>query len=391
MRPLRGDIFDAPPFQAFLADMAALGVTPVVEGGRAYAVIAARSNARWWLLPIDNRGAARAGLEMLQPVSWTARVAKTMAGWVAQLGPHRFLGRGQIRLSGLPNLEGAFAGLEAHVACFTGTDGPHRKTALQVLDMNAAILGYAKLSREGHVRPYLRNEAWMLRHLSGLKLASAHVPALLGLRDDEAVTLLITDSLKSTSHNVALELGPKHLAFLEELRSKSVKTGAEATLNWLKDEAVRLTQTAGAAWTARLGRVIELLQPQAASIQVCLTHGDFTPWNCFEQAGRLYVFDWEYAQDLWPVGFDLAHFHLAMAALDAQPAKVPFLLDALARTHFEGDRGQAGNALLLSLACHAAFYLGRLHDAGQPLVNWPAAAARASMIDRLLTGVEGTP
>jgi hypothetical protein len=326
---------------------------------------------------------------MLQPVSWMARLAKILAGWVAKFGPRYFLGKGQIRLSGLPNFGDAFAGLEENVACFTGTEGPHRKTALQVLDKDSAILGYAKLSREIHVRHYLRNEARMLCYLSELKIVSADVPALLRLQDDEEVTLLLTDSLKSPSYDVPLEPGPEHIAFLEELRSKSVKKGARATLDWLEGETARLAETAGYAWSARLGRVNEVLRPQVASLQVCLTHGDFTPWNCFKQAGRLYVFDWEYAQDSWPVGFDLAHFYLATVESDAQPDKVPFLLDALARAHFEGGRGQARYALMLSLACHAAFYLGRLYETGQPLHAWPGAAARAEMIDRLLAGVEG--
>ena len=43
-----------------------------------YAIFAARSNPRWWLVPLDFGGACvRSGFEMFQPVSRLASVAKT--------------------------------------------------------------------------------------------------------------------------------------------------------------------------------------------------------------------------------------------------------------------------------------------------------------------------
>ena len=66
----------SPPFRAFLADIATLGVTQVGRAGVRYSVIKARSNPRWWLLPQDERRAAAAGLEMLQPITRAAKVAK---------------------------------------------------------------------------------------------------------------------------------------------------------------------------------------------------------------------------------------------------------------------------------------------------------------------------
>jgi len=379
----------ASQFCEFLGDMAALGVTPLERHGRRYAVIAARSNRRWWLLPLDRRRAAAMSLEMLQPVTPVAQMAKCAASTLARFGPLRFLGRGRISLTGLSeqaDLQLAFRGNAAHVACFTGTDGPHRKTALQIMDSTANILGYAKLSRAPHVRPYLRNEARVLRQLSELDLRSADVPELLRFRDDSAVTLLITDSLKSAASAAPLVLGPAHLAFLNELRNKSERLGAEPTLQWLRQQTARVAQTAGAAWVRLLDQVMTALQPYAGSIPVCLTHGDFTPWNSFLQRGRLYVFDWEYAQQAWPVGFDLVHFHLATVAPEAQPSQVPTLVETLSCKQFEGNKTLATRSLLLSLACHAVFYIGRLHEAGQQLEEWPGSAMRAEMIEHLLEG-----
>ncbi len=46
--------------------------------------------------------------------------------------------------------------------------------------------------------------------------------------------------------------------------------------------------------------------------------------------------------------------------------------------------------MLLSLTCHALFYLGRLDEAGSTLFDWPEGPARAALIERLLAaGTEG--
>ena len=375
-------------FDAFLADIAEIDVIPGIRGLENYAIIAARSNPRWWLLPLKDRRAAAAGLEMLQPVTKAAMLAKVMARGLARFGPHGMLGRSHLRLSALPDLSGAFAGEMAHVAYFTGTDGPHRKTAIQAMDADGTILGYAKLSRAPHIRPYIRNEAQMLERVAGLGLKTADVPRILALRDDGSVTLLVTDSRKSDAITTPLQPGPEHLRWLEELRRKTEQTGHTKIVDDLSDRLAVLESLAGSEWSARIKRVLGQIRPVAETIPLCLAHGDFTPWNSFLQAGRLYVFDWEYATPAWPVGFDLAHFMLATIPPDQQPQSLPKLLEALASAHFGGDRKASRQALILSLVCHALFYLGRLAETEKPLQDWGDGPARGTMIDRLLDGGE---
>jgi len=378
-------------FSDFLADISALGVVPVDRGGLRYALTAARSNPRWWLLPLDSRRAAAAGLEMLQPVTTAATLAKTVARGLARFGPHGLLGGARFRLSGWPDLDGAFEGRIAHVAYFTGTHGPHRKTALQVMNVDGKILGYAKLSRADHVRPYLRNEAKMLARVAALGLKTAEAPELLATRDDGALTLLVTDSRKSREHSAPLVPGPEHIAFLRELHACTGRGGAFDALDTLSRRASDLAPLAGRDWSTRLARADTVLRPSADVIPVCLNHGDFTPWNSFLQGGRLYVFDWEYGNSTWPVGFDLVHFMLATIPPDRQVDSLPLLTEALASTHFDGDAEAASRALLLSLVCHAVFYMNRLAEVAAPLTDWPDAPVRGAMIDRLLLRMEVMP
>ena len=45
-------------------------------------------------------------------------------------------------------------------------------------------------------------------------------------------------------------------------------------------------------------------------------HGDFTPWNMFVEGGELFVFDWEYAGRLYPMGLDRYHFWMQTALFE---------------------------------------------------------------------------
>lgn len=384
MKRLPTDTVGSDPFLAFLGDLEALGVTPVPDGGLRYARIAARSNARWWLLPIDSRKAAAEGLEMLQPISKAAMIAKAALYGMVRFGPQQLLRRDQIRLSGLPDLTATFNGRAKNVAWFTGTDGPHRKTTLQAMDFDGSILGYAKLSRAAHVRAYIRNEASALQRVAELELTCVDVPRVLSLHDDETLTMLVTDSRKTSLSKTSRQLGPDHLRLLEELRKKTERVGGGGLVEELARQLSMLKPLVGTEWIRRVNRALAVLRPVADQIPVCFTHGDFTPWNTFFQGERLYVFDWEYSNAAWPVGFDLTHFILATTPADAQLDSLQRLQNTLAMGHFTGDRTAAARGLLLSLICHAMFYLVRLAEAGSTLQEWSEGAARGRMIDRLL-------
>lgn len=384
MKPLPKHIRDADPFREFLLDLDALGASSISSGGTPYTVIAARSNPRWWLLPSDNGRVAAAGLEMLQPVTRAAKMAKIIARLMARFGPKRFLGKGVLRFSGLPDLSGTFGSQTVHVAYFTGTDGPHRKTAIQVMDGDGSILGYGKISRNEHIRSYVRNEAEMLARVSALGLATVDLPRILELRDDANLTLLVTDSYKSADVIAPLQLEDLHLRWLNELRARTKQVGAAVLLETLASRLSAVETVAGAGWVNRITQALGALHPVSGDIELCLVHGDFTPWNSFVAGDRLYVFDWEYANPSWPVGYDLVHFMLATIPPGQQLQELPKVLKNLSAAHFDHDEVTARRALLLSLVCHAVFYLGRLAEVQGALAAWGDSPARAALIDSLL-------
>lgn len=378
-------------FAEFLQDLEVLGVRKAVTAGERFALIGARSNARWWLTPLDHDGkCARAGLDMFQPVTRIARVIKSAMTLCARYAPAALPG-GRLRLEGTPNFLPVFRKTDLCCAYFTGTAGPHRKTAVQVMIRSGEIIGYAKISRDPAVKPYLENEARMLSEIAGLDLASADTPQLLDWREgDGDVAWLVTDSLRAPRHSVALDLTTPHYAFLAELAAKTGRPGEGIdTLATLSRTVETLRPELESEWVTRIKEGIAQLAEAAASMPVALAHGDFTPWNSFLTEGRLYVFDWEYAHPAYPLGYDEIHFTLATSSAEAATTLLNALESALAARWYGGDSAKAAQAILFSLLLHAVFYLGRVIAAGGSAPDWAEAARRAAMIDALLARMRG--
>lgn len=373
-----------PAFAEALGDLSALGVVENHHRGVAFGVIGARSNPRWLILPVGDRKQARSGLDLFQPASASARIAKLGAATFCRMGLQRLVLRRRLHLAGVDALAAWLHGGASACAIFTGTDGPHRKTTIQLMETGGGILGYAKLTRRDPVRFYLAHEARMLRHVEGLKLASADTPALLAFEPGEgsAPSVLVTDSRKTTGHMSPREPGPAHLRFLAELAQRTAGIGAEGSCGDLA--AFASDPRLPAAWASRFRNGVERLKPLASAMPVALAHGDFTPWNSFVLGERLYVFDWEYAAEDWPLGYDLAHYVLAGADMRAPEAAIAKLVPLLADVFHRGDASAAKDALLLSLLLHAGFYLRREFDAGGDAQGWSAGANRGALIDLLL-------
>lgn len=374
------------PFASFLKDIEALGVRASPEGGEVFALIGARSNPRWWLTPLDRGGeCARAGLDMFQPVTRGAKLAKSAMRLCARHAPAALPG-GRLRLAGAPSFLRVFSEADLCCAYFTGTAGPHRKTAVQIMTRSGEIVGYAKISRDPAVKTYLENEARVLNEIAGLGLACVETPRLLEwCKGDGNAAWVVTDSLRAPGQSVLLGLGAPHYAFLAELATKTARLGeGGATLAALCREVETLSPRLEGEWVARIEEGVKHVTKVVASLPVVMAHGDFTPWNSFLAGDRLYVFDWEYAHPVYPLGYDEIHFTLATGLVEAPTKLITGLETALAARWYDGDQARAAQVILFSLLLHAVFYLGRVIAAGGSARDWEEAPRRAAMIDALL-------
>ncbi|RKE79224.1 phosphotransferase [Rhizobium sp. AG855] len=371
-------------FGEFLEDLAALGVAPVSDGGLPYGLLKARTNDRWWVIPISGGRPSAAAMAMFQPVSLAATIIKAGVTTAARLGVSSGWSAGRLRFGALPNLPGKQPAGLAHCAYFTGTAGPHRKTAIQLMAEDGDILGYAKVSRRPLVKPYLAREAEMLRRIGRLALATADTPAVLAFDPGSAVrpSVLVTDSRKTIGAKSSVRPGGAHLRFLSELASRTRSNGVHRAFESVPSLAneTRLP----AAWTRRLLSGAARASRFVDRLPVALAHGDFTPWNCIMLEPRLYVFDWEYAADDLPLGYDLVHYLLATGH-GADPADVISDLNQRVGALFSDLHPETvRTCVLVSLLLHAAFYLRRQLDYAGSIDGWTDGDRRGRLIDACL-------
>lgn len=249
------------------------------------------------------------------------------------------------------------------------------------------IIGYTKISRNPLVIPYLENEARMLDRVARLEITSAAVPTLIDYAHKNGVAQLITDSSRVPGYVVPLRIGHAHRAFLTELAVKTAQTGGGKTLSKLAQKLDEIDDFLSPEWSSRLNAGIARIKPGIEAVRVGLAHGDFTPWNTFLIGQQLYVFDWEYAQEDYPLGYDMVHFTLATYSAGLWPDILNTLEADIAAEWYGGDHAAAARSILLGLLIHATFYLSRVIAAGLSESAWVEAEVRAKAIDSLLVRV----
>jgi hypothetical protein len=315
-------LLNNPVFIAAKADIEALGVRMNTESqpdAVPYAIIGGRSNARWWLIPLQNGRVAASALAMFQPTLASARWLKRIAVLCSQLGLTRLWARPSLYISGQPAIASAFARDDLYFAYFTGTDSPHRKAAVQVMDSEGGILGYAKVSRNPAVKELIRHEGAMLGKVKELDLQTAIIPTVLYAGPMADAEVLVTDTLKTNRTRTTLVFTPAHRAFLDELARKTAagKISAQEMGASYRERFNTVTNRLDDRWRKRLDQAINRLELDAGTqFSLAMAHGDFTPWNTFMVDSKLYVFDWEYALEAAPVGINQVHFDQSVLGPD---------------------------------------------------------------------------
>jgi hypothetical protein len=382
-----------PVFASAAAELAALGFRISDRphaGALPYAVVGARSNHRWWLIPLTNARVAVAGLALFQPVLASARFLKGAAATASALGLSALWARRRLYVSGVSCLSDVFRERDLHYAFFTGTESPHRKAAVQVMDGAGNLRGFAKIGRSAAVKALLLHEARTLGRVRELQLQTARVPTVLHRTEVEGAALLVTDTRKTRAARTVVGLERAHVAFVRELGEKAlardVRTGATRGVRQAYEELAARLPT---AWRSRLGAAIaRLVDAERALPPRTLSHGDFTPWNTFLVDGSLYVFDWEYAEDEVPVGSDLVHFCFSSPAVGRRSAhdglaSVRAQLRDVAPETAEGPG--ATDLLVLDYLCRLTLrYAAREAVVDGPVATWTGEREAAARLDALL-------
>lgn len=389
------NLFLNPVFKEAIADIESLGLTvsvhPVAQA-IPYAVIGGRSNARWWLVPLENGRVTASGLALFQPLLTSARYMKTMAALLSRLGLSSIWARNKVYIAGESALQQYFSHEKSlSFAYFTGTDSPHRKLAVQVMDSSGNIKGYAKVSTNPAVKTLIQHETTTLNYLQTLQLQTANIPNVLfsGVIGDSYT--LVTDTLKTPGTKSVTKLQKMHLNFSLELAKKTADT-LPFEPNWLVNDLqsrfARLQNRLTPEWKARLEKAIAEIEKYKEHLgQPVMAHGDFTPWNTFVAGGKLYVFDWEYAIDKSTAAYDMIHFQLSLPELQKQiiSKQIIKVLNSLRR--FSETNQEVAVAYFWAYLCgHTIHYIERESNDLAIVEDWDRQVITGKLIDSLFVG-----
>lgn len=387
-------LFSNPIFISALSEIEALGVQVSDRpqpGAIPYGIVGGRSNQRWWLIPLANRQVAASGWALFQPLLASAKILKGIAVAASYIGLSSLWVRERVYLTGTPCVVELMGLSRGYCAYFTGTDSPHRKVAVQIMTEQGEIRGFAKVTRSETVGELLRHETETLDLLNTLAFETAYVPKVVFGGQMNGVHLLVTDTLKTRRTKAKIKIEKLHIDFLNELFNKTTRNPLADETWFAQQLEMRYSTVAprmSAAWQSRMVKSLHYISKNSRGLlPPSLSHGDFTPWNTFIVNDKLYVFDWEYSDTIYPLGYDLIHFMLAQSIGGQWNPKVVLsrILNKVQENWYPSNSLAARVTLMCYLCGHTLHYVGRL-GAGTEVIlenGWDGAARIASLFDEL--------
>ncbi len=241
---------------------------------------------------------------------------------------------------------------ETDWAMFTGTPGPNRKALIACQCKEGKSL-FLKLSVGQNAASLLLREYASLNICKELALDSAYTPEPL----EVTANWLKLSALEPGSRS--LKLNHIHLNFLKELRRKTKLARPLKDVTFWKQCLSKLRTldlSSNENIPRAMKRKIQWFLAKVNENQVVelnYAHGDFTPWNCYINKGKVAIYDLELAQNNMPLGFDAFHFVVQKGILVERKSWIRILKEIetdVTPKLFDGDLKKSHNYLALYLA-----------------------------------------
>ena len=365
----------------------ALGVA--VGGGKPTHAYLRLPDGRGFLLPLGSGATFRRGLALYPAQGRKGRLVRGLlraAAGVGLEGP----GLRRVRLvegedSVLRELETFFGRDDLRFAVSLGTPGPHRKPVVQVMTSRGEVLGYAKVGWNEPTRTLVEREAAVLRTLDRTRLPFA-VPEILHATDDGTRSLCLQAPPPRGVIPAPPRLGRAQLAALEAMPALGIRwEPLEETTFWLRIET-RAREVRNAYWAQALRKAMNSVKSRwnGRKVPLHLAHGDFAPWNMLVSGDTLYLYDWEYAQEWAPAGYDLFHFLLQTFCL-VEGKKIGEAIGVMMASSWSRARAYWERAGVGGGAAEALFYLFVLDLVLSKRFEEQVKADRLGLLDMMST------
>jgi hypothetical protein len=270
-----------------------------------------------WLMPARNM---RVAMELYQPSGRNGKWMKRLFPWLHRLpmvrkriGAERVTVPLPEELGGL--LHQLWGSAPFEYSLFLGSPGPNQKTTMQVF-RETQILGYVKWTDSPGIAASFEAETQTLRYLNAVGVK--HIPMALYCGKADGKYAFVQSTTKSLHSSVPSAFSAKHVAFVEELNRKTMRkmpledAALYGDLQYLRTLLDSLSPSVQRAFEEAIPLVENYYRIRPT---FCFMHGDFTPWNMYEDKGMLYPFDFEFAAMGYPPYMDLVHYFLQVCIL----------------------------------------------------------------------------
>ena len=299
---------------------------------RSFGLVPSADRARW-IVPIDCKSWAIAGLRIMQPFSIRAKllkpllVAATGMGWTQWARDHAVIAsRNPLAIESLVT---EITGERRPVfALSLGTRGNFQKLSIRIMRSNGDLLGYIKLPLTPAAAARVRREAAVLQRLYQCPLIRPHVPRVL-YAGEWGSTFVLFQSAKEAKAT-PVRVGELHRTFLERLSAvESVPICGRELVNRVSRNWNETESTLSARWrlAGRQGLCIARRELENVKLRCGISHGDFAPWNTLVSARQLFVFDWESAESHLPHSWDTFHFEVQVSLFLRRLRRISVTLD----------------------------------------------------------------
>lgn len=272
----------------------------------------ANNDGKVWLMPRWN---TRVALNLYQPSGWKGKVLKALlpfwSGLPESCSPFP-VSDWAVDESIQVVLNGIFPGKELEWALFEGTPSVHQKQVLQVF-CGQEILAYCKISDKEEIQQLFVQESELLDELRGKGICSIPRCLYFGALGNEGRQIMVLSTEKTLQSHIPHGWNKLHQSFVNDLQTKTLQLAPYEScdlakgIQMLRKRSAVLPSCVDKAVLERASCYVER-RCIGKMLECAVMHGDFTPWNMFEEKGRLFVFDWEYAFRCCPVGLDRYHF-----------------------------------------------------------------------------------
>jgi hypothetical protein len=243
-------------------------------------------------------------------------------------------------------------------AVFTGTPGKLRK-ALAYVSKNEERL-FLKIPRTEAAKEIVNHEAFFLKQHNQFSFQHTKVPQEKSTQNYLQQSDLSAEcSSRSSTWTITHQQSAEEIFSFTKKKIKISETDfwkkIEANISELKNHPPHPSVS---SWNS----IVEELVTLKGKIDVneniftSIAHTDLTPWNCFCDDKKLYIYDWELALSDAPALYDLFHFHLqGNCLLGNQPfemvkQKLQVTIQQKSIQHFVADNS-------IDMALHLKLYL----------------------------------